>query len=89
MNRPDGCLDIHDVVVARDRPVRAEHAVFGVVDGIFPAQPVEIGPERIGAKQFGVAGIELLEGRGKSVLACRLLLRGLNEIDRSMHRAAP
>ena len=54
-------LDLHDVVVFGDRPIRPEHAVLAVMHGVFPAQPFEIGPERIGMKQFGIARIELLE----------------------------
>jgi hypothetical protein len=54
-------LDVHDIVVFGDRPIRPKHAVLAVMHGVFLAQPVEIGPERIGTKQFGIAGIELLE----------------------------
>ncbi|MHC2696172.1 hypothetical protein ACVME9_008663 [Bradyrhizobium liaoningense] len=54
-------LDLHDVVVARHRPIRPEHRVLAVMHGIFPAQPVEIGPERIRPEQLRVARIELLQ----------------------------
>src|SRR3979409_250257 len=56
---------------------------------VFPAQPVEIRPERIGAKQFGIAGIELLKRDRLGALARGLLVGILNEIDRPMHGQAP
>ena len=56
---------------------------------VFLAQPVEIRPERIGAKQFGIAGIELLERDGIGSLPRRLLKGILNEIDGPVHRFAP
>ena len=39
-------LDVHDVVVFGHRPIRPEHAVLAVMHRVFPAQPVEIRPER-------------------------------------------
>ena len=80
-------LDVHDVVVFGHRPVRPEHAVLAVMDRVFLAQPVEIRPERIGAKQFGIAGIELLERDRIGPLARGLLL-GILERDRSFRALA-
>ncbi|MET4736386.1 hypothetical protein ABIF73_000525 [Bradyrhizobium japonicum] len=54
-------LDLHDVVVARHRPVRPEHRVLAIVHGILAAQAIEIGPERIRPEQLGIARIELLQ----------------------------
>src|SRR3978361_657937 len=82
-------LDVHDVVIFFHRPVGPEHAVLAAMDRIFPTEPVEIGPERIGAKQFGIAGIELLERDGVGALAGRLLMDGVSGIDGPVHRAAP
>ena len=56
--------------------------------GILAAQPVEIRPERIRAKQFGIAGIELLKRNRLSALA-RVFLKILNEIDSPVHRSPP
>ena len=67
----------------------AETAVSTEETRTVVAQPVEIGPERIGAKQFGVAGIELLQRYGMSSLPGRLLKGILNEIDGPVHRFAP
>ena len=56
---------------------------------VFLAQPVEIGPERIGAKQFGIAGIELLQRHGIGALPRGRLMRISGWIDGPVHRAAP
>src|SRR6476620_12273980 len=82
-------LDLHDVVVFGHRPIGPEHAVVAAMNRVFLAQPVEIGPEWIGAKQFGIAGVELLEREGIGALPCRFLTDGLSGIDRPVHRAAP
>src|ERR1700676_153486 len=82
-------LDLHDVVVSCHRPVWPEHAVLAVVHWVFLAQPVEIRPERIGAKQFGIAGIELLKRYRIGALARRLLVDILSAIDRPVHRGTP
>ena len=62
---------------------------LAVVHRLFLAQPVEIGPERIGAKQFGVAGIELFKRNAIGAVPRRLLIGILNEIDGPVHRSAP
>ena len=82
-------LDVHDVVVFGHRPVRPEHAVLAVMHRVFLAQPVEIRPEGIGPKQFGIAGIEILERNAKRRGRRGLLLGISGEIDGSVHRTAP
>src|SRR6266852_4127222 len=83
------CLDVHDVVVFCHRPVRPEHAVLAIMDRVFLAKPIEIGPERIAAKQFGIAGIKLLKRNRIGSLPSGFLIGILNEINRPMHRATP
>ena len=74
-------IDSHDVVVPGDRPVRAEHAVLAVMDRVFPAQTIEIGPVCIGAEQLGIAGIELVQRKRISALARSLDPGILADID--------
>ena len=82
-------VDGHDVVVARHRPVRAEHRLLAVVDRVFLAQPVEIRPVRVGAEQLGMAGIELLERQRKRAFARGVLAGRGVQIDRSVHERLP
>ncbi len=82
-------VDRHDVVVARHRPVRAEHRVLAVVDRVFLAQAVEIRPVRVGAEQLGMAGIELGKRQRISALARGVLAGPGVQIDRSVHERLP
>jgi hypothetical protein len=78
-------LDVHDVVVSGHRPVWTEHAVPGVVNRLLLAQPVEIRPERIGAEQLGIAGVEFTERQRVGALARGLGGRILGEINGPVH----
>src|SRR3982751_2584157 len=80
-------LDVHDVVVFRYRPVRPEHAVLAIMHRRFLAQPVEIRPEGIGTKQFGIARIELLERSGIGQASSGLLPGLYSRIDGAVHSA--
>src|SRR5258708_39406768 len=82
-------LDVHDVVVFGHRPVGAEYTVLAVMHRLFLAQPVEIGPERIGPKQFGIAGLELRKRYRIGVLPRGFFVGRLLGIHRPVHRAAP
>ena len=65
-------IDRHDVVVLGHRPVRAEHAVLAVVDRVFLAQPLEVGPELVSFEQFGIADVEFVERHRIGALARRV-----------------
>jgi hypothetical protein len=52
---------------------------------LFPAQPVEIRPERIGLEQFGMADVEITERNLLSTLACGAQMGISGEIDGSVH----
>src|SRR5665213_3493097 len=82
-------LDVHDVVVFGDRPIGSEHAVPAVMHRLLRAQPVEIRPERIGAKQLGIAGIELRQRERPGALSRRLLMGIGCWIAGSVHRTSP
>ena len=47
-------FNFHNVVKFRDRPIRAISACFAIVDGIFFAHALEVGPECISFKEHGV-----------------------------------
>src|SRR6185437_6060762 len=81
--------DLHDVVVSGDRPIRPEDTVLAVMDRFLAAQPVEIGPVRIGLKQFGIAGVELFQRKRQGTLFCALLAKIVGELDGPMHGSAP
>ena len=78
-------LDVHDVVVFGHRPIRPEHAVLAVMHRLFPAQPVEIRPERIGLEQFGMADVEITERNRLSPVARGAQMGISGEIDGSVH----
>src|SRR6188508_1591378 len=52
---------------------------------LFPAQPVEIRPERIGLEQLGIADVEICQGRGIGLVARGLQMGIAGEIDGSVH----
>jgi len=78
-------LDVHDVVVAGDRPVRPEHRVLAVMHRILAAQPVEIRPEGIGLEQLGMAGIVVRQRQCVGAFACGVQMGGVDEIDGPVH----
>jgi hypothetical protein len=82
-------LDLHDVVVFGHRPIWPEHRVLAVMHRRFPAQPVEIRPERIGLEQLGIGDIEFRKRKRSRVVARGPLMGLAGEIDRSVHRASP
>ena len=82
-------LDVHDVVVFGHRPIRPEHAVLAVVHRVFPAQPVEIRPERVGLEQLRIADVEIAERNRLSPFARGQLMGISGEIDGSVHGHLP
>ncbi|WP_343227909.1 hypothetical protein [Sphingopyxis soli] len=54
-------VDGHDVVEFRHRPIGAELAVAAEMDGIFRAQPFEIGPMAVCPPKFGIADVDVFE----------------------------
>ena len=56
-------VDMHDVVVARDRPIGLDRRVGAVMHRLFLAQPLEPRPQRIVLEQSRRAGMELRQRR--------------------------
>ncbi|MEL0155288.1 hypothetical protein [Sphingopyxis sp.] len=54
-------VDRHDVVEFRHRPIGAELTIPTVMDGIFCAQPLEIGPMAVGTPEFGIADVDVFQ----------------------------
>src|SRR5258705_12404803 len=54
--------------------------------GRFPAQPVEIRPERIGPEQLGVADVDVLKRNAIGPVPSGPLMGLRSEIDCSLHR---
>ena len=82
-------LDVHDVVVFGHRPIRPEHAVLAVMHRVFPAQPVEIRPERVGLEQLRMADVEITEWNRLSPVARGAQMGISGEIDGSVHEHLP
>src|SRR6266481_3268059 len=82
-------FDIHDIVVLGHRPIRAEYAVLGIVDRVFAAQAVEIGPMSVRAEQFRVAGIEIPKRQREGALARGIMTAVLTEIEYAVHGRLP
>ena len=66
-------IDMHDVVVSGHRPVIADRAGRTEMDRLFGAQPLEIGPEGIGAEKLRIARMEFGQRRGIRLFACGAL----------------
>jgi hypothetical protein len=56
---------------------------------LFPAQPVEIRPERIGREQLGIADVEITERNGLGPVARGALTGISGEVGGSVHGRLP
>jgi hypothetical protein len=81
-------LDVHDVVVFGDRPIRPEHAVLAVMHGIFRRSRSKYGQNVSERNRSGSPGSNCSSGIA-SARARVLLLWILNEIDGPVHRSPP
>src|ERR1700722_18718845 len=60
---------MHNVVILGHRPIIADGACRAEMNGLFVAQSLEIGPERIGAEELRIARMKFTKRRSKSFCA--------------------
>src|SRR5258708_40063139 len=60
-------IDLHDVLIARDRPisVNARHRTVRAVHGVFSSQPFEDIADRVVHESLGIGRIQMIQGEGE------------------------
>ncbi len=82
-------VDMHDVAILGHRPVAAHRAGGAEVHRLLVAQPLEIGPQRIGTEQLGMAGMKFRERRRVGLFAGGAQPFVAGGSDRPVHWSSP